>query len=235
MDYFLSTQNMMYWLSLLGKILAAHANSGTPLRADLKQTLDDNKTAYENLVTRYKSLRVQERQLRNQGAALQSEGITLLRRIRYTLLSQLAKETVPPVLQAYGLAHQIGSSRPEVLHHLRLASQAVGEQTDDACKLPQAMQQELATALTKLDGNLKALQAVRAEVADCKEKLRLAAAANMELRERAYAYLIAVLPNGRQDPKLIEYGLRDSLRTSRRQVVVPVEPEPVEPQPNPAP
>ena len=225
MAYQLSNQSFNYWIALFNDMAEAHANSGVALREDLKTALDVAKGNFEQLVNQYKSLRSNEKQVRRDAADLQKQGLQVLDRIRYALISQIAKEQIDAVLQAYDLDRRTPNRREDVLHSLRLAKEAIGRESEDNRKPPANLHTELTNVYGGMTGKLEELQAILSGREEIRRKLREAMVANAELRERILAYLISVLPGRRQDPKLMDYGLRESFKTRGRSVTVVSEEE----------
>ncbi|MFQ5628438.1 MAG: hypothetical protein ACE5I1_06740 [bacterium] len=221
MPYQMSNKNFIYWIELLKNMADGHEKSGAPLRDDLKKELDEAVKIFEPLVTQYKSLRAAEKQARQDASKKQEEGRDILYNTRYALLSQVPAEQINAVLQGYHLHGGLPKRRNAVLANLRFTKEAIAKQTNDLLKPPKEIIPKLNEAYNALEEKIKEIQAVRADVEEVRRKLRNAMLSNAELRERILAYLIFVLPEGRQDPKLMDYGLRAHFggRRSRVEVV----------------
>ncbi|MFQ5630208.1 MAG: hypothetical protein ACE5I1_15675 [bacterium] len=223
MAYQLSNKNFNYWIAWFKDMVEAQEKSGVALREELKAALDAAKGDFEQLVNQYKSLRSNEKQVRRDATNLQKQGLQVLDRIRHALISQIAKKQIDAVLQAYDLDRRTPNRREDVLHSLRLANEAVGRESDDNRKPPVNLQTELTNVYGGMTGKLEELQAILSGREEIRRKLREAMVTNAELRERIQAYLISILPGRRRDPKLMDYGLRESFKTRGRSVTVVAE------------
>lgn len=228
----LSNDKFNYWLELLAKINEGHAKSGVPLRDDLQTSLVAATETFTKLVNEYKALRAREKQLRRDAARAQTAGRETLDRVRNALISQVPRGQIEAVLQAYDLDRRRPHNREDVLSSLRLAREAVQRQTQEIKKPSAALQAQLEEAHTTLREKMNAIQATRSDIEETSRALQAALADNAELRERIFAYLISVLPAARQDPKLMDYGLREHFRSRARSKVAVVEEVP-EPAPYP--
>ena len=226
MAYQLTTGNYNYFTTLLARMADAHENSGAALRKDLKATLDETKAAFHANVNSYIGLRAREKEVRGEAAQLQASGREILRKAKHALRSQLPKEQVDSVLQAYQLHLRIPAARVEVLGRLRLANEAVAQQTEENRKPPKHMQTSLKEIHDALAEKVEAINGIKADIEEAKRALRQSMRAAADLRDRVYSYLVGELSGGTSDPRLIDYGIRSRF-AERRRVTVVNEEEPV--------
>ncbi len=229
MAYQRTEKQFNYFDTLLGRMAEAHANSGRPLRDDLKATLDTVHTNFKTHTNAYISLQGQKSETGRQAGQLQAQGTKVLRKVKQMLKSQLSDDVLPAVLQVYHLDRGLPDGRGDLLGRLRLAHEAVTQQSEDIRKPPQDVQTELKDAYDALNEKLEASNSIEADLEETKRNLQESMEAAADIRERSHAYLKGVLPGGAEDPLLIDYGLRRRFadRSGTHVTVVNEEMEPV--------
>ncbi len=208
MAYRRTEKKFNYFDTLLARMAEAHVNSGTPLRDDLKATLHTVHVDLKTHINAYISLQGQKSETGQLAGQLQVQGERVLRKVRQMLKSQLPDEVLPAVLQVYHLDRELPRARGDLLGRLRLANEAVGQQSEELRKPPQDLQTELQDTFEALNEKLAGSNGVEADLEEARRNLQESMEAAADIRERSHAYLKGVLPGGAKDPLLIDYGLR---------------------------
>lgn len=237
MAYQLSTKRFNYWKRLMKRMLEAHKKSGVPLRDDLNKALQKANDTFVALVNSYIDYRGQERQARNEAARLQIDSQKILRKTKHALMGKVAKDQIEVIVQVYGLDRDLPKSRNEVLNGLSTVLEAIGQQSDESRVPPEHIKTKLQSVHAALYSKVEEINGILAHIEEIRRQLQQALLENAVLRERIYSYLVGELPGGTQDPRLIDYGLRQSFgygKGSGRTPVV-VKDEDMQPQPEPEP
>ncbi len=218
----LSQRVFTYWLNLLRSMWDGHSNSGTALRDDLKTELEAAKNTFPGHVNTYTSLWAQRRTAKGEATVLQEQGIIALMDVRYALESQFPDEKQRQIaLQLYKVKN-IPSSRPAVASALQKIGELAAEQTKDAWKPDAELLTTIAGLTTDLQQKMDEIKTLKSDWEEARRALLAAVDRNINLRERIHAYLARVLPGGKNDHLLLDYGLRKKFRRghSKPQVTV---------------
>ncbi len=215
----------------LERMVDAHANCGVPLRDDLKTMLDETFAVFDTKRAAYDDVRAQRREAANQAAELQQQGIEALQRLKNGLKSQIPADQLDPVWQVYGLNVDIPDARLDVMATLGVVLETAGRQTDDSRKPTAELQTELQTTYDALEAKVTLGNQLKADFVEAKRDLQAVLKQATALRTRAYAYLTSVLPARSRDPKLIDYGLRQSFGGRRSTTVTVVNEEEIPAEP----
>ncbi len=222
MAYKLTTRNFTYWSELLQNMWEGHANSGTPLRDDLKSEVETAKDAFPDHLAAFSILQAEESQERRLARAIQKQSLKAITGVRFSLTSLAGKETKDMALQLYNFDKPKQSKRLLVLARLQQILEIAEAQPDDGIKPAPEVLAKVDTLATELRQAIDKITALVAQGEQNRRDLAQEMADYAVLRERVYAYLVTVLPDGTRDPKLIDYGLRRKFAHGRSSTKVTV-------------
>ncbi len=144
------------------------------------------------------------------------------------VLGALAGSALEFALGLYHVDKITTESRTLVLALLHHAEAMTATQTEAAYQLPADTLQEVQAAAATLQGHLNAIVALEADLAELRSAVCTTVNSARDLKQQTYGFLVSVLPLGKHDPKLIDFGLRiGGRRRSRPAVTVVVEEESV--------
>lgn len=102
-----------------------------------------------------------------------------------------------------------------MLSVLQKVGVVAAEQTNESWKPDADLLQSISGLATDLQAKMTIATEMSSDIEETLRNLRLAMKQNAGLRDRILAYLARVLPGGKNDPLLLEFGLRKKFSRGR--------------------
>ncbi len=210
----LKNETLTKWRLLFKLMDEGAIGSGIALRPDLQTEVNEHRTAFAELMHTFYNQQAQEKQERRQARTAKASALELLAKVQGDLTSHTDEEDETYVLELYHLDNIDTSDRHKILALCQHVAAVSAAQTEIHYQVTQPLLQELQTKAETLAAHLDRILRLHSELAATRTALRNALVAGRFLKKRVYGYMISVLPRGKRDPKLMDFGFR--LRGRRR-------------------
>ncbi len=216
------------WLARLTLLKDGATKSEVALRDDLQTSIDN---VCQSLIDQLLGVdtksneKVLQKRLAQEAKAT---ALLVLSKVQGALSSSSAGSELEFAHGLYHVDKIKTKSRTLVLALLHHAESMTATQTETAYQLPADTLQEVQAAAATLQGHLNAIVALEADLVALRSAVCATVNTTRDLKHQTHGYLVSVLPLGKHDPKLIDFGLRiGGRRRSSPVVTVVVEEESV--------
>ncbi len=216
------------WLARLTLLQDGAIKSEMALRDDLQTSINTTRQSLADQLLQFDTKSNEETLQRRQAQEAKETALLVLSKVQGALSSSSAGSALEFALGLYQVDRITTESRTLMLALLHHAEAMTATQTEAAYQLPADTLQEVQAAAATLQSHLNAIVALEADLAELRSAVCTTVNSARDLKQQTYGFLVSVLPLGKHDPKLIDFGLRMAGgRRSRTTVTVVVEDESV--------
>ncbi len=216
------------WLARLTLLKDGATKSEVALREDLQTSIDTTRQSLADQLLGVDTKSNEKVLQKRQAQVAKATGLLVLTKVQGALSSSSAGSELKFALGLYRVDKIKTKSRTGVMALLQHAEAMTAIQTEAVYQLPADTLQEVQAATATLQGHLNAIVALTADITELRAAICTTVNTARDLKQQTHGFLVSVLPLGKQDPKLIDFGLRiGGRRRSRPAVTVVVEEESV--------